>query len=121
MAAEEVFGRVREISRNIIATAAGDNDKAGRWPANSVQALADAGLLGLTVPKEQGGLELGPTAFVEITEEIAAGCASTAMIYVMHVSATEVIRQSQLPQRDRLLSDIARGQHLTTLAFSERG
>ena len=118
---EGLIERVREIARGTIAPAAGESDRAGRWPAQSVRALADAGLLGLTVPREQGGLELGPSTFVGVTEEIATACASTAMIYVMHVSATEVIKQSQIPARDSILSDIARGEHLTTLAFSERG
>ena len=78
-------------------------------------------MLGLTVPTEVGGLGLGPSDFVAATEEIAAACASTAMIYVMHVCSTEMIKQSSLPDRDSILSEIASGKHLSTLAFSERG
>jgi alkylation response protein AidB-like acyl-CoA dehydrogenase len=44
------------------------------------------------------------------------------MVYVMHVSATQVIAAStSLAERDALLREIAAGRHLTTLALSERG
>jgi len=113
--------KVREIARSIIGPAAAGHDQAGDWPGSSIQALGNAGLLGLTVPKEQGGLGSGPSELVAVVEEIATACASTAMIFVMHICGTEVIKQSSLPQRDKVLSDIAGGKHLSTLAFSERG
>jgi alkylation response protein AidB-like acyl-CoA dehydrogenase len=113
--------RIRDIAVKVISPAADENDRAGDWPSSSIKALADAGLLGLTVPKEQRGLGAGPVDFVAVVEEMAAACASTAMIFVMHVCGTEVIKQSSLPERDSILSDIAKGKHLTTLAFSEKG
>jgi alkylation response protein AidB-like acyl-CoA dehydrogenase len=112
---------VRDIAQRMIAPAAGDNDETGKWPETSLQPLRGAGMLGLTVPTEVGGLGLGPSDFVAAAEEIAAACASTAMIYVMHVCSTEMIKQSGLPERDSILSEIASGKHLSTLAFSERG
>lgn len=116
-----VVDRVREISDRVIAPAAAEHDRAGDWPGSSIKALADGGLLGLSVPEELGGMGLGPSNFVATVEELAAACASTAMIFVMHVCATETIKQSALPQRDSVLSDIAAGKHLSTLAFSEKG
>lgn len=117
----KVVDRIRDISGKVIAPAAAEHDRAGDWPGASIKALADAGLLGLTVPEELGGLGLGPSDFVATVEELAAACASTAMIFVMHVCGTEVIKQSSLPQRDSVLSDMAGGKHLSTLAFSEKG
>jgi alkylation response protein AidB-like acyl-CoA dehydrogenase len=44
------------------------------------------------------------------------------MIYVMHVAAAQAIVASQrLNGRDTLIQAMAAGQHLTTLAFSEKG
>jgi alkylation response protein AidB-like acyl-CoA dehydrogenase len=116
-----VVARIRDIAGTVIAPAAAENDRAGDWPRLSLEALADEGLFGLTVTKEHDGLGAGPSEFVAVVEELAAACASTAMIFVMHVCATEVIKQSSLPQRDSVLSDIAGNRHLTTLAFSEKG
>src|SRR5258706_1332897 len=117
----KVVDRVRDISASVIAPDAAEHDRAGEWPSSSIKALADAGLLGLTVPEELGGLGLGPSDFVAAVEELAGACASTAMIFVMHVCGTETIKQSALLRRDSVLSDIAGGKHLSTLAFSEKG
>jgi alkylation response protein AidB-like acyl-CoA dehydrogenase len=105
----------------VIGPAAGDNDQTGGWPDSSIQALSEVGLIGIPVPVEFGGLGLGPSDIVAVTEEIAAACASTGMIFVMHVCATEVIKNSKIPDRASLLSDISGGKHLSTLALSERG
>ena len=118
---DKILDRIREISTKVIAPGAAEYDLAGEWPATSIKALADAGVLGLTVPENLGGMGQGPSNFVAAVEEIAAACASTAMIFVMHVCGTETIKQSSLPQRDSVLSDIAAGKHISTLAFSEKG
>src|SRR5439155_9630199 len=61
-------------------------------------------------------------AFAAVAEELALACGSTAMVYVMHVSATQAIAAATaLAGRDALIGEIGAGRHLTTLAFSERG
>jgi alkylation response protein AidB-like acyl-CoA dehydrogenase len=87
-------------------------DAEGVWPARSVQALGRAGLL---TP------ERSMRQFVELTEKIARHCASTAMIYLMHMAATQVIAASPSPRRSELLNKISRGDAVATLAFSEKG
>ena len=119
---EQIIARIREIVRSSIAPNAVETDANATFPKASIQALADAEFLGLTLPDDVGGMAQPPRVFTAIVEEIALACASTAMIYVMHISATQGILHSKtLADRDRLLRDIASGKHLTTLAFSERG
>ena len=62
-------------------------DAEGVFPAEAVTALRESGLLGLVLPTDVGGLGAGPVEFTEVVGEIAAVCGSTAMIYLMHVSA----------------------------------
>ncbi len=117
-----IVDKVREIVRTSIAPHAVETDERAKFPKASIQAIADAGFFGLTLPNDCGGMAQPPRVFTAVVEEIAQACASTAMIYVMHVSATQGILHSKtLGNRDNLLSDIAAGNHLTTLAFSERG
>lgn len=106
---EQIRNRAAEVDAN------------AQFPKENLKALGEAGLLGLTVSKEVGGRGEGPAAFAAVVEQLAGACASTAMIYVMHVTATQAIAQSRSPERDDLLREIARGAHLTTLAFSEKG
>jgi alkylation response protein AidB-like acyl-CoA dehydrogenase len=114
--------RAAEITRSTAARNASEVDQQARFPAESVSALGREGLLGLCVDPAFGGQGQGPRAFAAVVEEIAQGCGSTAMVYVMHVSAAQAIASSEtLADRDALLRDIATGKHLTTLALSEKG
>jgi alkylation response protein AidB-like acyl-CoA dehydrogenase len=120
--AEAFATKAASLSRDVLARHAPDVDSRGRFPKESVAALAEQGLYGLCVPTSLGGGAQGPRTFAAVVEELAGGCASTAMVYVMHVAAQQAIASSQtLVPRDDLLRDIARGKHLTTLALSERG
>jgi alkylation response protein AidB-like acyl-CoA dehydrogenase len=111
-----------EAARDFLARHAADVDRDARWPAESMAALAEAGLLGLTVPAAHGGAGQGPRTFATVVSRLAEGCASTAMIYLMHVCGTQVIAGANgFARRDSVLKDIAAGRHLSTLAFSEKG
>ena len=65
-------------------------DRTGEFPREAVDALRETGLLGLTLPESLGGLGGAPADFLSITRAIASRCASTAMIYLMHVCAAQV-------------------------------
>ncbi len=120
-AAALLSGAVARV-KTIAERHAADVDAKGRFPEESVAALAKEGLLGLCVPKDKGGLGQGPGAFAAAVEELATACGSTAMVYVMHVTAAQPIAASTtLGDKDALLRAIAAGTHLTTLAFSEKG
>ena len=66
-------------------------DSEARWPEKSIRAVSEAGLLGLTIPREMGGPGGSMREFVRVTEELASACGSTAMIYLMHVCGAQVI------------------------------
>jgi alkylation response protein AidB-like acyl-CoA dehydrogenase len=110
------------IAREIAGPAATDVDAKARFPKEGIGALQAKGLMGLTVPTDSGGKGQGPRAFCAAVEELAKACSSTAMVYVMHVSATApIVASKTLGARTSVLKDIAGGKHLTTLAFSEKG
>jgi alkylation response protein AidB-like acyl-CoA dehydrogenase len=111
-----------QLARDVLSAHAADVDSRARFPRESIDALAGAGLLGLCQPAELGGKGEGMRAFAAVTEELATACGSTAMIYVMHVVAAQAIGSAcAMEDRDAILREIASGKHLTTLAFSERG
>src|SRR5262245_21877716 len=109
----ELIGMLDEEARR--------TDAEGKWPEPSIKALAEAGLLGLTLPREVGGDGAGMRKFAETMEQIASHCASTAMIYLMHICGTQVIAASSSPRRNEALQKIAAGKAVATLAFSEKG
>jgi isovaleryl-CoA dehydrogenase len=112
---QEELQRVIEAT---VAPGARQTDKLGRFPTESVTALGQAGILGLTSAVTVGGGGEGLRAGAEVIEALASACGSTAMIVLMHFAATAVV-ESHGPEATRRA--IAAGDHLTTLAFSEVG
>ena len=120
--ARENVSTATKIAADVSRPNADDVDSEGRFPDESMKALSDAGLSGLCLPKAVGGKGEDMRALAGVVEELAGACASTAMIYVMHVAASQAIANSStLHHRDSILKEIAAGHHLTTLAFSESG
>jgi alkylation response protein AidB-like acyl-CoA dehydrogenase len=117
------FAAIAEaLGREVLGPLAAEIDEQARFPREALDALGREGLLGLTVPVELGGAGQGPRPFAAVVEELAMRCGSSAMVYVMHVAATQAISSSKtLIEREVVLHEIAAGRHLTTLAFSERG
>src|SRR6185436_16724541 len=94
---------------DVVSRHSAEVDKKGRFPEESIAALGAAGLLGLTVPADQGGLGQGPRAFCVAAEELARSCASTAMVFVMHTSAVQaIISSKRLAERDAILRAAAK-------------
>ncbi|MGJ7509727.1 acyl-CoA dehydrogenase family protein [Variovorax sp. GT1P44] len=91
-------------------------DREGRFPREVIQALGEAGLLGLVSDKEVGGMGLGLKEAAQVVSRIAQSCPSTAMVACMHYCATAVIEHFG---KEPVRKDIAGGRHLGTLAFSE--
>lgn len=119
---DEILQTARSLCENVIAGDAAAVDRERRFPRRSIQSLADARFWGLTVPEQFGGLGCGASQYVRVAEEIARVCASSAMVYVMHVCGTmPIVAVGSEEQRSQLLPPIAAGKILATLAFSEPG
>src|SRR5215469_1650032 len=87
----ELRERAEGVVNSRVAQNAEGVDAECSWPADSLDALAEAGLLGLHVPVQFGGFEQGMEGLVTVTETIAKACSSTALCYAMHCVATAVI------------------------------
>ncbi|HEU0087391.1 MAG TPA: acyl-CoA dehydrogenase family protein [Pseudonocardiaceae bacterium] len=96
-------------------------DAAASFPTEAVAALRESGLLGLTLSPEVGGLGAGPHELAQVVSSLASVCGSTAMIYLMHVSAAMSVAAAPPPGLPDLLTGLAGGQVLASLALSEAG
>lgn len=113
------------VPTEIIRTRAAEVDREARFPDEAIAALREAGLLGLGVPEAYGGPGGTPTEIVAAVEQVAAGCASTGMVFTMHLVAAQTLLAGTVGPEDGIkastLRKIATGEHLSTLAYSERG
>jgi alkylation response protein AidB-like acyl-CoA dehydrogenase len=116
--------KAREIATRVLVPSVGQNDKAGQFSVEAVEALGESGLLGLLLPVDFGGSGLGPRTFADVLATLAEADASVAMVYLMHILGTATISAAPSSAAQALASilrEIGAGRHLSTLAFSEAG
>jgi len=91
-----------------------------RFPRRNLELLGEHGFLGLTVPEEFGGLGGSHRTFAMACETIARyGCASTAMCFVMHVTAVQAIMLRPTPALvDTYIRTLNEGR-IGTLSYSD--
>ncbi|SFS78361.1 Acyl-CoA dehydrogenase [Saccharopolyspora flava] len=106
------------VLRTVVEPRARETDDQGRFPRETVAALAEAGLLGLTLPSRCGGGGRGLVEAVDVITRLARACGSTAAILASHYTATAALRRDAGPE---LLREVAAGRHLTSLALAEPG
>jgi alkylation response protein AidB-like acyl-CoA dehydrogenase len=124
MTHEMAVSKAQEIAGTVLAPNAGQNDKAGRFSTEAVEALGRSGLLGLMLPADIRGSALGPRTFAAVVATLAEADASAAMVYLMHILGGATIaaaRPAAAQAVATILQDICAGRHLSTLAFSEAG
>jgi acyl-CoA dehydrogenase len=80
----EWLAAARAVGVDVASRHAGDVDAGARFPAEAFDALKKEKLLGILVPKSEGGEGAGIADVVAICHELGQRCAATAMIYAMH-------------------------------------
>jgi alkylation response protein AidB-like acyl-CoA dehydrogenase len=111
-----------KLSQETLRANADRIDQSRQFPRENLAALGKSGVLGLVVPKQFGGAGAGLAEMSQVIDTQAQNCASTAMVTLMHFCATAVIATKASDEvRQQLLPAISRGEHLSTLAFSEAG
>jgi alkylation response protein AidB-like acyl-CoA dehydrogenase len=118
MSSPSILQTLEPIVRDVIAPAALRTDQEARYPRAALEALAEAGLLGLLSARDVGGLGQGLSEAAQVVQRIAQDCPSSAMVLTMHYAGTTLIEKYG-PRG--LREDIAAGRHVTTLAWSEVG
>ncbi len=79
---EKLRRRARELAQGPIAQRAAEVDRSEQYPWDNVKALAQAGFLGMTIPKDLGGKGLGFLDAVLVIDEMAQACGVTGRIAV---------------------------------------
>lgn len=111
--------KVEDLAQNII-----DSDWIDRHaeiPEKVINALANLGVLGITIPKEHGGLGMSQYAYCRATEVIARRCGSTALFINAHqsIGLKALLLFGTDKQKKQWLSPLAKGEALAAFALTE--
>lgn len=85
--------------------------------------MGELGLLGVTVPEEFGGSDMGYLAHTVVVEEIARASASVSLSYGAHsnLCVNQVKLNGNAEQKAKYLPKLISGEHVGALAMSETG
>ncbi len=98
-------------------------DRAGELPAAFVQELREAGLFGLVVPEQHGGLGLGSTAYSRVIQELGRYDGSVAVTVGAHssIGMRGLLLFGTDEQRARWLPRLATGELIAAFCLTEPG
>ena len=90
-------------------------------PENVIRAFAEIGMLGLTIPRKYGGLELSSSAYARVFETLSAVDPSLAVLVGVHcgLGSKAIVLHGNDQQKERYLPPLARGDFLAAYALTE--
>jgi acyl-CoA dehydrogenase family member 9 len=96
-------------------------DQQAKIPEEVIQGLGEMGLLGLTIPKEYGGLGMSQVAYCKAMEELAKSCSSTALFVNAHqsVGLKALLLFGTEEQKKKYLPPLSRGEHIAAFSLTE--
>ncbi len=120
---EALRDMVHRWAQDRVAPIAADIDRANLFPAELWREMGDLGLLGITVPEEFGGADMGYLAHVVALEEIARASASVSLSYGAHsnLCVNQIKLNGTQEQKAQYLPRLISGEHVGALAMSEAG
>lgn len=97
--ADQLIAECRQLGQ-VFATRAAAYDRDSRFPVEDFEDLKAAGLLGIMIPKESGGLGADFLTYTKALEQLSIGHAATGLTFNMHNIVTGSLAEldaSQIP------------------------
>jgi acyl-CoA dehydrogenase family protein 9 len=97
------------------------SDEEETIPEATITAFAELGMLGLTIPREYGGLGLSSTAYARVFTELSTMDASLGVLVGVHcgLGSKAIVLFGSDEQKERYLPMLARGDTLAAYALTE--
>lgn len=112
---------VRDFAQTVVKEHAPAVDREHRFPHEAIAGARALDLMGILIPPEYGGAGLDHVAFTICIEELAAACASTAVIVDVHnsVACEPILLFGTEEQKRAWLPRLGSGETLGAFALTE--
>ncbi len=120
---KELQEMYRDFAENEVKPLAAEIDKTERFPQETVDKMAEMGLMGIPFPEEYGGAGMDNLSYAQCVEELSKVCASTGVIVSAHTSlcATPIYLFGTEEQKQKYLVPLARGEKIGAFGLTEPG
>lgn len=117
----ELRDQAAQVADSTLAPLAARWDEEERFPDESWDAMIEGGLTGLTISKEYGGKGYGPRQACIVLEEVARGCAASALALQFNLNGPPKVIESlgSADLKDRLLPGAADATRYFAVAMTE--
>ncbi len=112
---------VREFAEKEVKPLASELDETERFPDETIEKMAKLNILGLTIPKEYGGVYVDGVSYAIVIEELSRVCASTGVITAVHnsIAPFPIIKYGTEEQKKKYLPKLAGGEYLGAFSLTE--
>jgi len=117
----ELRDRARDLAETVIRPAAARYDAEQTYPWEFQTAIKDAGLSGVWLPQEYGGLGGGVLDLCIVVEEFSRACGGMGVCYAVNATGSlPLLLGGTDEQKERWLPGIAAGEDLIAFGLSEK-
>jgi len=113
----DIVGTAKRLADEVLFPAALATDTADTVPVELLDALADAGLYGLSGPASAGGLDTDFQTVCTVVETLASGCLTTTFVWVQHIGAVLAAATSENDAIAEWVAPLCRGERRAGLAL----
>jgi acyl-CoA dehydrogenase len=120
---ETLLNATREVSTTVAARHAAEVDSQARFPAETVAALRNAGVLSAPVPQAFGGAGCTMQELAQLCATLSQGCGASGMVLAMHYIQVACLARhgADDPYFSEYLRDLVKFQPLLASMTSEVG
>ncbi len=113
--------KAHEIAEKVVRPIAAKYDELEEYPWEVKDALAEAGLLGVWIPKEYGGAGAGVLNLCLVVEELSRACGAVGVAYAVNaLGSFPILLSGTEEQKHKYLPQIAKGEKLIAFGLSEK-
>jgi len=112
---------LREFAEQEMAPKAEELDKTGRFPAETIEALTEMGIMALNIPEEYGGCGMDEVCKVIAIEELGRCCAGTTEIVSTQLLVNDIILNNGNEEQKQKYLGLAAEGRLGAFALTEPG
>ena len=118
---EQIRDAARSFAQEQLAPGAAQRDQNHEFPRQQLDEMGALGFLGMLVPEQYGGSDLGMIAYALALEEIAAADGACSTIVSVHssVGCAPILRFGTEEQKQRFIPQMASGEWIGGFALTE--